>query len=74
MAARWAASSYNEQPWSYLLATRENPPEFARLLSCLVEANCPQLVRPAAGSSDPRRWNGRDEPERNGAMPQGESS
>ncbi len=38
-AARWAASSYNEQPWSYLVATRENPVEFARLLSCLVEAN-----------------------------------
>ena len=38
-AARWAASSYNEQPWNYLVATRENAPEFARLLSCLVEAN-----------------------------------
>jgi nitroreductase len=38
-AARWAASSYNEQPWNYLVATRENPKEFARLLSCLVEAN-----------------------------------
>ena len=38
-AARWAASSYNEQPWSYLIATKENLPEFARLLSCLVEAN-----------------------------------
>ncbi len=38
-AARWAASSYNEQPWSYLVATRENPEEFARLLSCLVEPN-----------------------------------
>jgi nitroreductase len=38
-AARWAASSYNEQPWNYLLATKGNPPEFARLLSCLVEAN-----------------------------------
>ena len=38
-AARWAASSYNEQPWSYLVATRENPQEFARLLSCLVEGN-----------------------------------
>ena len=38
-AARWAASSYNEQPWSYLVATRENPVEFARLLSCLVEGN-----------------------------------
>ena len=38
-AARWAASSYNEQPWYYLVATRENPPEFERLLQCLVESN-----------------------------------
>lgn len=38
-AARWAASSYNEQPWNYLVATRDNPPEFERVLSCLVEAN-----------------------------------
>ena len=38
-AARWAASSYNEQPWNYLVATRENPLEFERLLACLVEAN-----------------------------------
>ena len=36
-AARWAASSYNEQPWNYLVATRENSREFGRLLSCLVE-------------------------------------
>ena len=38
-AARWAASSYNEQPWRYLLATRENGADFERLLSCLVEGN-----------------------------------
>jgi nitroreductase len=38
-AARWAPSSYNEQPWSYLVATRDQPEEFARLLSCLVEGN-----------------------------------
>lgn len=38
-AARWAASSYNEQPWRYIVATRENPEEFQRLLSCLVEGN-----------------------------------
>ena len=38
-AARWAASSYNEQPWRYILATKANPAEFARLLSCLVEPN-----------------------------------
>ena len=35
-AARWAASSYNEQPWSFFVATKENPTEFTRLLSCLV--------------------------------------
>jgi nitroreductase len=38
-AARWAPSSYNEQPWSYLVATKDDPAEFARLLSCLVEGN-----------------------------------
>jgi nitroreductase len=38
-AARWAASSYNEQPWRYVVATKANPAEFARLLSCLVEGN-----------------------------------
>jgi nitroreductase len=38
-AARWAASSYNEQPWRYLVATKANPAEFERLLSCLVEGN-----------------------------------
>jgi nitroreductase len=38
-AARWAPSSYNEQPWSYLVAKREVADEFDRLLSCLVEGN-----------------------------------
>lgn len=38
-AARWAASSYNEQPWNYLVALKDNPHEFGRLLSCLVEPN-----------------------------------
>jgi nitroreductase len=38
-AARWAASSYNEQPWTYLVATKRDPAEFERLLSCLVEGN-----------------------------------
>jgi nitroreductase len=38
-AARWAASSYNEQPWSYIIATSEEPEQFKLLLSCLVEAN-----------------------------------
>ena len=38
-AARWAASSYNEQPWSYIVATKGDIQEFERLLSCLVEPN-----------------------------------
>jgi len=38
-AARLAPSSYNEQPWSYLVATRDQKEEFERLLSCLVEGN-----------------------------------
>src|SRR4026207_1666107 len=38
-AARWAASSYNEQPWSYIVAAKANTSEFERLLSCLVEGN-----------------------------------
>lgn len=38
-AARWSASSYNEQPWNYLVATKENPDHFQQLLSCLVEGN-----------------------------------
>jgi nitroreductase len=40
-AARWAASSYNEQPWSYIVATAASPAEFERMLSCLVEGNQP---------------------------------
>jgi len=38
-AARWAPSSYNEQPWRYIVATKKDPQEFQRLLSCLAEAN-----------------------------------
>lgn len=38
-AARWAASSFNEQPWSFILAERSDEAEFDRILSCLVEAN-----------------------------------
>jgi nitroreductase len=38
-AARWASSSYNEQPWSFLVAKKEEADEFGRLLSCLVEGN-----------------------------------
>ncbi len=39
-AARWAPSSYNEQPWSFLLNVRSEAPEdYDRLLSCLAPPN-----------------------------------
>ena len=38
-AARWEAPSYNAQPWSYLIATRDDAEQFQRLLACLVESN-----------------------------------
>ena len=39
-AARWAASSYNEQPWRFIVADRHRDPEaFARVLSTLMPAN-----------------------------------
>ena len=38
-AARWAPSCFNEQPWSFLLATKEDAGEFDRLASCLSPGN-----------------------------------
>lgn len=38
-AARWAASCFNEQPWSFIVATKESSDEFEKLLGCLVESN-----------------------------------
>jgi len=38
-AVRWAASSFNEQPWRLILAKREDEAEFERALGCLVQAN-----------------------------------
>ena len=38
-AARWAPSAYNEQPWRFLVARREDPEAFERLLACLKEGN-----------------------------------
>ncbi len=38
-AARWAPSSFNEQPWSFIIATKDEPAEFERLLGCLIEFN-----------------------------------
>lgn len=38
-AARWAPSSSNEQPWSFLVATRNDQENFAKALQPLVEFN-----------------------------------
>ena len=38
-AARWAASCFNDQPWYFILATKEDPIEFERLVNCLVPGN-----------------------------------
>jgi nitroreductase len=38
-AARWAPSSGNGQPWSYLVATKDNPTEHARMASVLTPGN-----------------------------------
>jgi nitroreductase len=38
-AARWAPSSNNEQPWAYIVATRDDHENFAKVLSVLVEFN-----------------------------------
>ncbi len=38
-AARWSPSSSNEQPWAFIVATKEDSATHAKLLSTLVEAN-----------------------------------
>lgn len=38
-AARWAASSYNEQPWHFIVASKQDGDSFDMILSCLVELN-----------------------------------
>jgi nitroreductase len=38
-AARWAASSYNGQPWYFIVATKDDPANYQRVLDCLVEFN-----------------------------------
>ncbi len=35
-AARWAPSSFNEQPWSFIVATKDDPTEYERLLAAFL--------------------------------------
>lgn len=38
-AARWAPSSFNEQPWRFILARRSDTRAFEAMLDCLNESN-----------------------------------
>ncbi len=39
-AARWSFSSYNEQPWRYIVGAKDRDPEtWDKLFDCLVEGN-----------------------------------
>ena len=59
-AARWAASSYNYQPWAYIVGTRADAENYAKVLSTLVEFNAgwakqaPVLVLSVAQTKTPK--------------------
>ncbi len=38
-AARWAPSCFNEQPWTFIVATKDDPVEYETLFSCLRPTN-----------------------------------
>lgn len=38
-AARWAPSSNNEQPWRFIVATKNQEADWTRLFDCLMEGN-----------------------------------
>jgi nitroreductase len=38
-AARWAPSSFNEQPWRFIFATKDRPEAFETMISCLKPKN-----------------------------------
>jgi nitroreductase len=38
-AARWASSSYNAQPWFFIVATKSDPEAYKKVLDCFVEFN-----------------------------------
>src|SRR5580658_316550 len=58
-AARWAASSFNAQPWAFVLATKEQPEQHEAILSTLVDinrrwaANAPVLIVTVARTTCP---------------------
>lgn len=38
-AGRWSPSSYNEQPWAYIVARKSDEELYKKVLSCLVDQN-----------------------------------
>jgi nitroreductase len=44
-AARWTSSYGNEQPWGFIIASRDDRAAHERLLSCLAESNLPTARR-----------------------------
>lgn len=38
-AARWAASSYNAQPWYFIVATKDDAENYKRVTDCFIEFN-----------------------------------
>jgi len=38
-AARWAPSCFNEQPWRFVVATKAEPEQYAKMLGILMEKN-----------------------------------
>jgi len=65
-AARWAPSSSNEQPWSFVVATADKQADFAKLAGCLFPGNAWAKKAPVlalsvarmalAGSTAPNRY------------------
>ncbi|MDX1991245.1 MAG: nitroreductase family protein [bacterium] len=38
-AARWSASTFNEQPWRFIVATKDQPEAYEKIFKCLNEGN-----------------------------------
>ena len=38
-AARWSASCFNDQPWTFIIATKDDAANYQKMLNCLVPAN-----------------------------------
>ena len=58
-AARWASSSFNAQPWYFIVAAKDEPENYKKILECFVEfnqawaKNAPLLALSVAGLKFP---------------------